>query len=92
MAEAASRHLLFKGMAAGLLGVPLSLWISWLMFYAGRQGSFMLIRDQASMWMVVPIWCTLVSISFLARSRRQCLAWLLVGNVVGAALCWGLQR
>lgn len=91
MAEAVQRHLLFKGLAAGLLGFPLSLWISWLLFYAGRQGSFVLIRDQGAMWAVVPLWCALISLAFVARSRAQCLAWLVAGNVLGAALCWSVQ-
>ncbi len=89
--KAESRHLFFKGVAGLLLGFPLSLWISWLVMYSGWGPAFAPARDQVSMWLVVPLWCTVLSVSFLAESRVRCLAWLLAANILAAGLWWGLQ-
>ena len=85
------RHLIFKGMAGFLLGFPLALWVSWLLFYGGLSPGPAVARDQVSMWAVVPLWCAAMGAAFLARSRGQCVAVLGALNAAAAALWWVLQ-
>ncbi len=84
-------HLFFKGLAGLLLGFPLSLWLSWLLLYAGRTPGGAPTRDQVAMWLVVPLWCTVMGLVFLARTRLQCIAWLLCANALAGGLWWALQ-
>lgn len=85
------RHLLFKGVAGLLLGFPLALLLSWLCMYTGLGPRIAPARDQVAMWLVVPLWCAVLSLSFLADSRIRCIAWLVAWNLVAAAAWWVLQ-
>mgnify|MGYP000991654181 CR=1 FL=1 len=93
MAEAddTRRHLLFKGLAGGLLGFPLSLWLSWVLMYGGRAPSIAPARDQVSMWLVVPLWCAVMGLAFLATSRARLLLWLGAANLLAFAAWRVLQ-
>lgn len=88
---APTRHLLFKGIAGALLGFPLALWLSWLLYYGGRDLPLGPARDQVAMWTVVPLWCSVIALSFLAGSRGRCLVGLALANLAAASL-WGVLR
>ena len=88
---ASARHLYFKGVAGLLLGFPLSLWISWLLMYTGLGPAFAPARDQVAMWLVVPLWCTVLCASFLASTRLRCVVWLLAANALAAGLWWVMR-
>lgn len=90
-ADAAPRHLLFKGLVGVLLGFPLALWLSWLVMYGGALPGRMPVRDQLAMWLAVLLWGTVPCLTFLTSSRRQCLA-VLVGANLAALLAWVLLR
>ena len=68
--RAASRHLLFKGLAALVLGFPLALWLSWLLIYGGLLPAYVPVRDQIAMWLAVLLWGMVPCLAFLAPSRR----------------------
>ena len=85
------RHLLFKGLLGGLLGFPLSLWISWLLMYGGRAPSIAPTRDQVAMWLVVPLWCAVMGLAFLAGNRLRCVMWLALANLAAFTAWWALQ-
>ena len=89
--QLAARHLFLKGLAGLLLGFPLSLWISWLIMYSGWGPAFAPARDQVSMWLVAPLWATVLSLVFLANTLARCLLWLIAANMVAAGLWWALQ-
>lgn len=89
--EALPRHLLFKGVAGLLLGFPLALLLSWLFMYTGLGPRIAPARDQVAMWLVVPLWCAVLSLSFMADSRTRCIVWLVAWNLVAAAAWWVLQ-
>ena len=78
-------------LAGLLLGFPLSLWLSWLLLYAGRTPGGAPTRDQVAMWLVVPLWCTVMGLVLLARTRLQCIGWLLCANALAGGLWWALQ-
>ncbi len=90
-AQSASRHLFFKGIAGLLLGCPIALWLSWLLMYTGLGPPIAPVRDQVAMWIVFPLWATVLSLSFLANSRLQCIAWLMAACAVTGGLWWVLQ-
>ncbi len=85
------RHLLFKGLAGFLLGLPLALWLSWLLMYGGLLPAYLPVRDQLSMWLAVLLWCAAPCVAFLARSRQQCLAVFLLANAAAFAAWKVLQ-
>ena len=87
----AARHLFLKGLAGLMLGFPLSLWISWLIMYSGWGPVFAPARDQVSMWLVAPLWATVLSLVFLANTFARCLLWLIAANLIAAGLWWALQ-
>jgi hypothetical protein len=89
--QATPRHLLFKGLAGFLLGFPLALWLSWLLTYGGLLPAYVPARDQLAMWLAVLLWCAVPCAAFMARSRAQCLAVLLLANVAAFAAWRVLQ-
>ncbi|MCE1250636.1 MAG: hypothetical protein LWW82_07880 [Comamonadaceae bacterium] len=83
--------LLHHGLVAALLGMPLAIWLSGALVYHAPWAADSL-NDistyQVTMWVVPPLWATVVSLAFLAPSKRILWAALLTGN----ALAWGLLR
>ncbi len=89
--EAAPRHLLFKGFTGFALGLPLALWLSWLLMYGGLLSGFLPVRDQLAMWLATLLWGAAPCVAFLARSRAQCLGAFLLANTGAFAAWWVLQ-
>lgn len=85
------RHLLFKGCAGCVLGFPLALWLSWLLTYGGLLPAHVPVRDQLAMWLAVLLWSAIPCLAFLATSRRQCAAMLLLANAAAFAAWKVLQ-
>lgn len=89
--KAAPRHLLFKGLTGFVLGFPLALWLSWLLFYGGLLPTYMPVRDQIAMWLAVLLWCVAPCVAFIAPSRARCLGAFLLANAVAFAAWKMLQ-
>jgi len=85
--EAASSWLLLHhGLVGAVLGFPLSIWLSGLLVFHLTGGHADPAKYQVVMWSVVPLWAAVVGLSFLARSKVACWAWLLSANAIVAGL------
>lgn len=74
------RDLIHHGLVSTVLGFPLSILLSGLAYHLSG-GDADPAKYQVVMWIVAPIWVTIIGLSFLAPSRRACWLWL-----VGASL------
>lgn len=83
--------LLHHGLVGALLGFPLAVWLSGALVYHAPYAAGTL-NDistyQVTMWVVPPLWATVIALAFLAPGKRACWAALLAGN----ALAYGLLR
>ncbi len=87
-----SWQVLHHGLVSTVLGFPLSIWLSGLLVYHLTAGHGDPAKYQVAMWSVVPLWATVVGLSFLARSKAACWAWLLAANAVAAGLAHWVAR
>ena len=78
----------FGKASAGLVcGYALAIGLTGLFAWLGPGGLMhSSARTQLNMWLVAPIWVTVLSTCFLFRSGRQAWTWLLLAN----AACFGL--
>jgi heme/copper-type cytochrome/quinol oxidase subunit 4 len=78
----------FGKAAAGLVcGFTLAIALTGLFAWLGPGGLLhSSARTQLAMWLVAPIWVTVLSTCFLFRSAARAWGWLLAAN----AVCFGL--
>lgn len=86
-----SRHWFGKASAGVVLGytlaVALSGAIAWLT-PGGLQGEG---KIQFNMWMIAPIWATVLGFVFLFRDSRRAWLWLALANMAAFALLWTVK-
>ncbi|MEQ6437100.1 hypothetical protein V8Z74_19030 [Comamonas sp. w2-DMI] len=81
------RDLLHHGLVGGLLGFPLAIWLSGLLYYAADAA-----QDpatyQIAMWTVPMLWAGITALAFMAPGKRDCWLALLAAN----ALAFGVLK
>lgn len=87
-----SWQLLHHGVVGAVLGFPLAVWLSGLLVFHLTSGHDDPAKYQVAMWSVVPLWAATVGLSFMARGKLACWAWLIGANAVAAALVHGVSR
>ncbi|AAV90253.1 hypothetical protein ZMO1_ZMO1629 [Zymomonas mobilis subsp. mobilis ZM4 = ATCC 31821] len=79
-AERQDKDWLFKFLAAFFLGIPLLLGVMGLVgLWCHNDGNPRAISSQLMMWMLSPLWITLLGLSGFFRSSRQ--AWGILGGL-----------
>lgn len=78
-------RLLHHGLVAALLGYPLAVWLSGLLFHLSDPTPDPA-KYQVAMWTVPLWWAGAIGLSFLARSKTACWLWLLGANAAAAGL------
>ncbi len=81
-----SWRLLHHGLVSAALGYPLSIWLSGLLVFYPSGPAQDPATYQVTMWVVPLLWAGIVGLSFLARSKAACWAWLLGANAAAAGL------
>ncbi|MBV7484055.1 hypothetical protein [Bordetella sp. BOR01] len=85
--------LLHHGLVSTVLGFPLALLASGcLNVLLGIGQDPDPAQYQLVMWSVAPLWVAIVSVMFLAPSRRACWLWLLLANAIAALVFYGVAR
>lgn len=87
-----SWHLLHHALVSTVLGFPLAVWLSGLLVFHLTAGHDDPAKYQVAMWSVVPLWAAIVGLSFLARGKVACWAWLIAANAVVAGLVQVVTR
>lgn len=87
-----SFQMLHHRLVSLVLGFPLSIWLTGLLVYHLTGGHEDSAKYQVTMWSVPLLWTAIVGLSFMARSKRACWAWLLGANAVAAALVYAVTR
>lgn len=86
-----SRHWLGKTLAAVVLGYTLAVALSGVVAWltpGGLQGAG---KIQFNMWMIAPLWATVLGFVYFFRDSLRAWLWLGLANVVAFALLWVLQ-
>lgn len=80
--------LLHHGLVGTILGYPLAIAGSGLLHALMRAAGAGATLHQLTMWVVYPLWLVVLSLAFLAPSRRACWTGLLLANALAALACW----
>lgn len=91
-AKPSSWRLLHHGLVSAVLGYPLSIWLSGLLVFHIADNPPDPAEYQVAMWAVPLLWAGVVGLSFLARSKTACWAWLLGANAAAAGLTFLVTR
>lgn len=86
-----SRHWLGKTLAAVLLGYPLSIALSGVIAWltpGGLEGGG---KIQFNMWMVAPLWATVLGFVHLFRDSLRAWLWLGLANLAAFGALWALS-
>ncbi len=91
-----SRHWFGKTCAGVLLGFGLALALSGLFAWLGPDGiDAGSGKRQFNMWLMAPVWATVLSFVYLFRTSLRAWLWLGAANVVAFGLLawvrWGMQ-
>lgn len=87
-----SRHWFGKSSAGLILGFGLALALSGLFAWLGPQGiAAGNGKVEFNMWLIAPVWCTVLGFVFLFRSSAQAWGWLGAANAVAFALLWAVR-
>jgi len=87
MAEVTSRDWFGKSSAGLLLGFLLALGTSGLFKLAAGVGdTFFSTKGQFAMWLIAPVWASVLSFCFLFASTRAAWGWL----GLASGMVWGL--
>ncbi len=82
-----SRGWFGKASAATLLGFTLAIALTCTFSALFSEGDgFVTAQGQIAMWLVSPIWCTILGLCFLFRSGARAWGWLALANLVAWAL------
>ena len=86
-----SRHWLGKTLAGAVLGYTLALAVSGgvaLLTPGGFSGEG---KVQFNMWMIAPVWATVLGLVFLFRDSLRAWLWLGLANVLAWGVLWALK-
>lgn len=86
-----SRHWLGKTLAGAVLGYTLSVALSGviaLLTPGGLEGGG---KIQFNMWMIAPLWATVLGFVYLFRDSLRAWLWLGLANAFAFAVLWGLS-
>ena len=86
-----SRHWFGKTMAGALLGYALALALSGVIALLTPNGFVGSGKVQFTMWMVAPLWATVLGFVYLFRSSVRAWLWLGAANVLAWTVLWGLK-
>ncbi|MCL7714799.1 hypothetical protein [Stenotrophomonas mori] len=86
-----SRHWLGKTLAGTLLGYPLSVALSGVIALLTPGGFAGEGKLQFNMWMIVPLWATVLGFVFLFRDAQRAWAWLGAATLAASGLLWALK-
>ncbi|MFT4196319.1 MAG: hypothetical protein QM601_00140 [Pseudoxanthomonas sp.] len=90
-ARLSSRHWFGKTLAGTLLGYTLALALSGVIALLTPGGFAGEGKLQFNMWMIAPIWATVLGFVFLFRSSLRAWGWLALANTLAWAALWGLK-
>ncbi|MGD2117421.1 MAG: hypothetical protein PVG66_03615 [Chromatiales bacterium] len=85
------RDWLSKSLAGSLLGFLLGLGCSGLFMLMGPE-MMANVKVQLAMWLVAPVWLTVLSMTFLFRDGRQAWIWLALANLLVFSLYFLLRQ
>ena len=86
-----SRHWFGKTLAGTVLGYTLALAVSGLVALLTPGGFSGEGKVQFNMWMIAPVWATVLGFVFLFRDSLRAWMWLGVANAVAWCAFWGLR-
>ena len=86
-----SRHWLGKTMAAVVLGYTLSVALSGVIAWLTPGGIDGGGKIQFNMWMIAPLWATVLGFVYLFRDSLRAWLWLGLANAVAFGLLWALR-
>ncbi|MDQ1815983.1 hypothetical protein RBA41_22045 [Massilia sp. CCM 9210] len=84
--------LLHNGVVALVLGYPLAIALSGVLHQLMRWLDAGPIVGQLTMWVVYPLWVSVIALIFLVPSKRACWTWLALANALAAAACYLLMQ
>ena len=85
------RHWFGKTMAGTLPGYTLALALSGVIALLTPGGFAGEGKVQFNMWMIAPIWATVLGFVYLFRDSLRAWLWLGAANVLAWGLLWGLK-
>lgn len=86
-----SRHWFGKTLAATVLGYFLALALSGVIALLTPGGFAGEGKVQFTMWLIAPIWASVLGLVFLFRDSRRAWGWLAVATLAAFALLHGLK-
>jgi cytochrome bd-type quinol oxidase subunit 2 len=87
-----SEDWLGKASAGLVCGYALAIGLTGLFAWLGPGGLMhSSAKTQLNMWLVAPIWVTVLSTCFLFRSGRRAWAWLLLANALCYLVLFGVR-
>ena len=86
-----ARHWFAKTMAGVVLGYALSVALSGVIALLTPGGLAGEGKIQFTMWMIPPLWATVLGFVFLFRDGRRAWLWLGLGTLAASGLLWLLK-
>ncbi len=86
-----SRHWLGKPLAGTVLGYTLAVALSGIIALLTPGGFAGEGKVQFNMWMIAPVWTTVLGFVFLFRSTLRAWLWLGLANVLAWGVLWALK-
>lgn len=84
--------LLHNGLLALVLGYPLAIAASGLLHRLMQALGAGPVVGQLAMWVVYPLWVTVIALVFLLPSKRAGWTWLVLANALAAIACYVLLQ
>ncbi|MFB9241839.1 hypothetical protein IV454_19370 [Massilia antarctica] len=82
------RVLLHNGVVALILGYPLAIALSGVLHRLMQSLDAGPVAGQLTMWVVYPLWVSVIALIFLLPSKRACWTWLALANALAAGACY----
>jgi uncharacterized BrkB/YihY/UPF0761 family membrane protein len=86
------RVLLHNGLLALVLGYPLAIALSGALHALMQLAGAGPVVGQLAMWVVFPLWVTVIALVFLLPHKRAVWLWLALGNLLAAIACHVLTQ
>ncbi len=85
-AEKIQPHWWQKSIAATLLGLTLSYALIGIFAWYGPGGIDAAVKVQFNMWMITPIWLTIITFSFMFKTGRHAFIYLGAANLIAYSI------